>query len=199
MIGPFQNAIRLQAERATAGQEVTRVGIVQGYNPNNYTARVALQPEGLITGWLQVASIWIGDQWGMYAPPNIGDQVSVSFFEGALEAGYVELRFWNTVDKPLPVPSGEFWLVHAKGQFVRLTNDGKFTISDGQGATFTLDGAGNINSASKQWTHTGPVHFTDNVQVDKTLTATIDVIGGGKSLKTHTHSDPQGGNTGQPN
>ena len=37
------------------------------------------------------------------------------------------------------------------------------------------------------WNHTG------------TLTATGDIIGAGTSLHTHTHPDPQGGNTGAPN
>lgn len=43
--------------------------------------------------------------------------------------------------------------------------------------------------------------FTGNVTVAGTLTATTDVIGGGKSLKTHSHGGvtPGGGNTGAPN
>lgn len=38
-----------------------------------------------------------------------------------------------------------------------------------------------------------------NATMGGTLTVTTDVIGGGKSLKNHTHPDPQGGNTGPPN
>lgn len=38
-----------------------------------------------------------------------------------------------------------------------------------------------------------------NVNSPATITATTDVVGGGIHLKTHTHSDPQGGNTGPPN
>ncbi|WP_246216996.1 oxidoreductase [Paraburkholderia panacisoli] len=38
-----------------------------------------------------------------------------------------------------------------------------------------------------------------NASMGGTLTVTTDVIGGGKSLKNHTHPDPQGGNTGPPN
>lgn len=37
-----------------------------------------------------------------------------------------------------------------------------------------------------------------NATIGGTLTATVDVVGGGKSLKSHVHSDPQGGNTGVP-
>ena len=40
-----------------------------------------------------------------------------------------------------------------------------------------------------------------NVTVNGTLTATTDVVGGGKSLNSHTHGGvtPGGGNTGTPN
>lgn len=44
------------------------------------------------------------------------------------------------------------------------------------------------------------VAITGDVTVTGTVTATVNVIGGGKSLKTHVHSGvtPGGGNTGQP-
>lgn len=42
------------------------------------------------------------------------------------------------------------------------------------------------------------VEITGDVTVSGTLTAATDVVGGGKSLKSHVHSDPQGGSTGAP-
>lgn len=51
----------------------------------------------------------------------------------------------------------------------------------------TLNVTGNLDSSADGWVHTGDVHIIGNVQVDETLTANTDVIGGGKSLKTHTH------------
>lgn len=199
MIGALQNAIRLQIERALANRIHRRIGSVTSYNPNKYAAKVTLQPDGLMTGWLPVAATWVGDQWGLFAPPSVNDQVDVEFFDGVPAAAIVTARYFDDNHRPLAAPSGEWWLVHKHGQFIKLTNDGKLTVSDGQGATIVLDGAGNITSQATQWTHTGPVHFSDNVQVDKTLTANTDVVGGGKSLKGHTHPDPQGGNVGPPN
>lgn len=196
----LQNAMRLQAQAAAASSRAEpRIGLVSGYDPNRYAVKVTLQPEGNETGWIPLGAVWVGNGWGLFAPPSLGDQVEVSFLEGSSEAGCALLRFFNDVDQPLAVPSGELWIVHKKGGLFKLLNTGAVTFSDGQGATFTLNGDGTITSAATQWTHTGPVHFTDNVQVDKTLTATTDVVGGGKSLKTHTHPDPQGGNTGPPN
>lgn len=194
MIRAIQNAMRLQALRAVAGLISSRIGQITSYDPNTFTARVQLQPDDTQTGWLPIASPWIGNGWGAFFAPNVGDMVAVEFINGDMEAGTVIGRFWNFEDLPKPVPAGEMWLLHKSGAFFKLTNDGKGSFSDGHGATITLDGSGNIVSGATQWTHTGPVdfksavHFEDNVQVDKTLTATTDVIGGGKSLKTHLHS-----------
>lgn len=76
---------------------------------------------------------------------------------------------------------------------VKVEHQGDLTANTGGSATVDIAGdasvkvAGSITSQAASWTHTGPVTFTDNVQVDKTLTATTDVVGGGKSLKGHTH------------
>lgn len=200
MMRAILNAVRMEAQRAMANIVVTRTGQVTGYDPDNYAAKVELHPDGIKTDWLPIAAAWIGSQWGMFAPPNIGDQVTVEFIDGDLNAGTVTSRFWNNQQRPLPVPSGELWIVHASGAFFKFTNDGKGIFSDGQGATITLDGDGNIVSQANLWRHNGDVHIAGNVQVDETLTATTDVVGGGISLKNHktTLVQPGGGLSGLP-
>jgi len=47
-------------------------------------------------------------------------------------------------------------------------------------------------------TITGPVQVTGPVTTSSTIAASGNVTGGGISLDSHTHSDPQGGNTGGP-
>lgn len=47
--------------------------------------------------------------------------------------------------------------------------------------------AGNFTSSAAGWTHTGDVTITGNLNVSQTVTATTDVVGGGKHLKTHVH------------
>lgn len=164
-----------------------RIGTISGYDPSKQAVKVLLQPEAVETGWIPLGSVWVGNGWGAVFAPVMGSQVEVTFLDGHPESGSANLRFFSNLEAGPAAPAGELWLVHKKGQSFKLTNDGKLTISDGQGATLTLDGSGNIVSQATQWTHTGPVRFTDNVQVDKTLTATTDVMGGGKSLKTHPH------------
>ena len=53
---------------------------------------------------------------------------------------------------------------------------------------------GNITSSAASWNHTG------NITVTGTVTASTDVVGGGKSLKSHVHAGvtPGGSVTGSP-
>lgn len=204
----FLNHMRLQAQRVSAADVVSLVGTVKSYDPNYHAARVQLQApatgtnlDGLLTGWLPIASMWIGNGWGMFSPPTPGNMCTIVCINGDINGGYLESRFWNDVDRPLAVEAGEFWLVHANGQYLKLTNDGKLTVSDGQGATVTLDGDGTITSAASNWSHTGPmsidgnVSITGNETVSGTVTATTDVVGGGISLKSHVHGGVEGGSS----
>lgn len=165
MMKQILNAVRLQVQRAMASIVSSRVGAITSYDPNTYTAVVQLQPDDILTGWLQVSSPWIGNGWGMFSPPNIGDLVVVEYINGDLQSGVIAGKFYNQVNLPLPAPSGEFWLFHKLGAFFKLTNDGKLTISDGHGATITMNGDGSITSAAANWQHTGNVAFKDNFTV----------------------------------
>ena len=130
MMKALLNAVRLQVQRAMASIVTGRIGSITSYDQSTFTAIVKLQRDGDLTGWLPVASAWIGNQWGMFAPPNIGDSGSMSFFiNGDLNAGTIVARFYNQQNQPLSVDSGEFWLVHESGAFFKLTNDGKLTIT----------------------------------------------------------------------
>jgi phage baseplate assembly protein V len=192
MMKAMLNAVRLQAQRAVSNIVTSRVGSVTSYDPSTMTAIVQLQPDGDLTGWLPVSSAWIGNGWGMFAPPNSGDLVDVVYINGDLNAGTIVGRFYMQ-GQALAVQSGEFWLVHESGAFFKLLNSGALTISDAHGASITLNGDGSITSAASEWNHTGTVNFTGNVNVSETLTATNDVIGGGISLKTHPHGGVQTG------
>lgn len=129
MMKVITNAMRLQAARQSKVRRETEVGTVTSYDPSNYAVRVTLQVDGTLTGWMPLASPWIGNGWGMFAAPSIGDMVSVEFFGGALEAGFVEGRLFNDDDRPLAVPSGEFWLVHQSGSFLKFTDKGDVLVT----------------------------------------------------------------------
>ncbi len=195
------NAMRLQAQSGQLAH--TRIGTVSAYNPANYCAKVMIQPENVETGWLPVLSPWIGNGWGMFAPPTIGDLVEVQYQEGDFDAGMICLRFFNDADRPLSVPSGEFWLVHQSGSSLKFHNDG----------TVQLISIGTLTSSAPQWNHTGPVnitgtlHTTGDITTDTNVTATLNIAdqAGAKTMagmrtayNSHTHTDPQGGTVGSP-
>lgn len=122
------NLMRAQAMLGMGGVGMTRVGTVSSYDPNAYAVKVLLQPEGKETGWLPLLSPWVGNGWGLFAPPSIGDMIEVHYQEGGHEAGFACQRFFNDEDRPLACPSGEFWLVHKSGSFLKFTNDGDVIV-----------------------------------------------------------------------
>lgn len=198
MMRGLLNAMRAQADMAGSGRASVRLAIVSSYDPGNYCAKVRIQPEDTETGWLPVVSPWVGNGWGLFAPPMPGDMVEVQFQEDDIEAGFVCQRFYNDTDRPLTVPSGEFWLVHKSGSFLKFHNDG----------TVELNAAGTLTSTAPQWNHTGPVHITGAVTVTQDIIAGQDIYDRNGTKGTlqhirdnydvHTHPDAQGGSTGTP-
>jgi phage baseplate assembly protein V len=195
------NIVKLHAIQAVNTRAFTKLGNIVGYDPGMYAVKVAIQPGGNQTGWIPLLTPWAGNGWGMFCAPNLGDMVEVQFQEGDYDAPISCMRFFTDTNRPLKVPAGEFWLVHSTGSMLKFTNDGKVTFTSNTDMNVTVNGnlnaavTGNITSNAAQWNHTG------NMTVTGTLTGTTDVIGGGKSLKTHTHSGVStgAGNTGAPN
>lgn len=106
-----------------------RIGVVSSVDPNTFTARVTVQPEGILSGWLPVAAPWVGNGWGLACPPQPGDQVVVLWQEGDAEQGLVVGRLWSNDVPPPMAPAGECWLVHSSGSFIKLHNDGSIESS----------------------------------------------------------------------
>lgn len=84
-------------------------------------------------------------------------------------------------------------------KLISLKPSGEISVSNASGS-YTLKNDGNIELRPA-----ATVTVIGNVEVQGTVTATVDVVGGGKSLKTHTHigspTAPDGpiSNTGAPN
>lgn len=123
------NAMARQAALGAAGTMSTRLGTVTSYDPNLYCVKVLIEPEEIETGWIPVTSAWVGNGWGIFCPPSSGDLVELQFQEGDIQAGVACSRFFTDDARPLPVPSGELWLVHGTGAFIKLLNSGKVSIN----------------------------------------------------------------------
>lgn len=123
------NIIKQCANLEMKNKLVVKLGTVTNYNPNNYTASVLLQPEGVQTNMLPIFSPWAGDGWGLFCPPSVGDMVEVQFQEGDINSGFVCLRGFNLKIRPLPCPVEEFWLVHKSGASLKLKNNGTIELN----------------------------------------------------------------------
>lgn len=122
------NAIKAHASALvqTAGQP--RFGTVTSVDPDSGTAKVALQPEGVLSGWLPIMCPWAGSGWGMVCPPSPGDQVLVLAQEGHTEHGVIAGRVFSVSQRPPAAAIGELWLVHSSGSYIKLLNDGTVRI-----------------------------------------------------------------------
>lgn len=154
MMSHLQNHMSQRALGVLSQVDQVRMGTIQSYDPNTYSCKVLLQPEEVLTGWIPLLSPWVGNGWGMFAPPAPGAAVAIMPSEGGFDGAVLLPASFNDVDRPLPVPQGEFWLVHESGASFKLTNLGSLEITDNQGAIITLSGDGTVVSAG-EWTHTG--------------------------------------------
>jgi hypothetical protein len=170
MMHGLLNAMRLQAMQADS-KVVMMLGTVFGYNPNNYTAKVMLQPDNIETEALPIASPLVGNGWGFFAPPTDGDVVEVTFQEGDLSSGIIGLRLFTNSARPANVPSGEFQLIHQSGSFLKFHNDGSVEIKSSQNITAICGGDMTATVTGKM-----TATVTGKATIDA---ASVDIKGGG--------------------
>ena len=120
----FLNAMKAHAGALDRSQGQPRFATVASVDPARYAARVSLQPEGVLTGWLPILSPWVGAGWGLVCPPSPGDQVLVLPQEGDGEHGVIAGGSFSDIARPPDAPPGELWLVHKSGSFIKLASDG---------------------------------------------------------------------------
>lgn len=184
------NAMKIQAAGMDAQQGQPRFGIVSSVNsgPNGgpYTAKVRMQPEDVLTGWLPVLSSMVGPGWGLVSPPYPGQQVFVIPDTGDHAHGVIVGATWsqpagNPTPQPpgsaagaaAPVLPGEFAIVSKPGSYIRGSNDGSILLKAG-GASITLQSADNsITMAADRLTIT-----IGNVAINITSAGGIVIDGG---------------------
>lgn len=106
-----------------------RFGLVSSFDPNSFSAKVLIQPENVLSGWLPVLSSWVGNGWGFVAPIPPGTQVVLLALEGDAEQAIIAGAVWSLVDKPPVVPVGEAWLYHQSGSVLKVCNDGTIQMN----------------------------------------------------------------------
>ncbi|MDR6579963.1 phage baseplate assembly protein V [Pseudomonas extremaustralis] len=186
----------MNAARQRLGDDGTgpRTGTITSYDKDNGAVKVAIQPEGRETNWIKLDCPGVGNGWGVQIGPQIGDEVTVSFDSSDPNLGKVTARHTNSLNLPMPVPSGEIWMVHQSGSLLKFNSDGTVTLHSAVAISY--------DAPAHQFTG-GPV------TMDHTLTVTdstgIVVTGGDVkadtiSLKLHRTSlvQPGTGTGGAP-
>src|SRR5580658_2755731 len=102
----FSDMLNLRFDRARASLAQPRIGVVASSNPQTATAKVLLQPEGVLSGWLPVLTQWVGSGWGISCPPSPGDQVLVIPLEGDPQHGLIIGRVFSNQVRPPEVETG---------------------------------------------------------------------------------------------
>lgn len=202
------NAMRLQAQRALSEHTTTRVALIHNYNPNEYVARATLQPDDVQTGYLPIAAAWVGNGWGMFSPPPENALGLVAFPEGNINAGIILGCFWNDVDRPLAVPSGEFWLVHQTGSCIKFHNDGSVELDANTNLTVTVGGnltanvTGNADLTAESATVNGNTQINGNLVVSGSIQDQNGAKGTMQHIRDvydgHTHPNVQSGSSPTP-
>lgn len=154
-IDMLQNAMHFAAKTQMQTVSQPRLGIVTNYDAANFMAQVELQPDGQTTGYLPIMMPWVGNGWGFFSPPSHGDQVLVVFQEGDNNSGLIIGAFHNNVAKPLDVTSGELWMVHASGSYVKLKNDGTVDLSSHSSTSVTSGSSISVTSSSSTTVNSG--------------------------------------------
>ena len=179
-------ALRYHAAALDSTQPHPRFGIVESVDPARHLAKVTIQPEGVLSGWLPVLGFGGGNGWGVICPPAIGAQVILVPLDGDHESYAVLGAAWSTANLPPqpaetpgggpgPVQPGEMAVISAAGAYVRLNADGTLTI---------------VASAG--------IAIKGNTTIEGTLTVTNDATIDGRGFMAHMHSgvQPGGGDTG---
>lgn len=163
------NALKMHMASMDTQLGQARMGVVQSYDPSNGTAKVLIQPEGVLTSWLPVLSQSVGEGWGIHTPMAGGEQVFILPAEGDADNGVIVGRAWSDQMQPPQNPfggalgaaqillldksgsailfdaAGNIEVKNSAGATALIDSNGQITLADGSGASITLSNNGTVN------------------------------------------------------
>lgn len=199
--GKLSNAERAAMQRLLAERAAMRYAVVTNYDPKTHMAMVKVMPEEIVSGWLPIAVQWVGNSFGLYVGPNVGDQVIVVHVEGDPDVGIIVGRLNSASEVPPAVPAGEAWAVHKSGSFLKFTNDGNVLLNTQKDLDVTVGGDVNMTVTGKVVASATEFDLTGDLKVTGAITATKEgTFNGGHTVSAHTHGGVQtgGGSTSGP-
>jgi phage baseplate assembly protein V len=128
-------------------------------------------------------------QYGFTANPNVGAEAIVIFIGGNRDHPIV-LAVDDRASRKLGLQPGEVAIYTDQGDYLHFKRGGNVELKASTKVTVTCP---NVEL-------TGTLAVDGDINCSGTVTGTTDVLGGGKHLKTHTHSGVTagGGTSGPP-
>lgn len=185
--------MRTPEDAPTDPDALIRVGVVASVDLAEATCTVTLDDDG---GVETQPMRWLHPRMGStsaWAPPSVGEQGLVLCPGGEIGAA-IFVGGLHSAAFPPPIDEATPLLRFADGAILSYDPQAhELLMQLPSGATTVLVSDGGIDIV-------GAVAIDGDVTVSGTLTAATDVVGGGKSLKSHTHGGVQGGGsqTGAP-
>ena len=188
------DVMRREAERILSVKTFPRFGVIQNYDPNNYRAKVMIQPENILSNWLPISSEYVGNGFGLFVAPAIGDTVLCQFVDGDFGMGVIGSgKIFLPTMPPVPCPPGQVMLVHSSGTYIKLLPSGDLDVSVAGNLNLSVTGnlAANVNGNA---TVTCP-----NVAIDAstgvTITAPTVTVNGNLAISGNLEGGTSGSGT----
>ena len=208
------DVMRREAERILSAKTFPRFGVIRSYDPNAYRAKVLIQPENILSGWLPISSEYVGNGFGLFFAPAPGDTVLCQFADGDFGMGVIGSgKIFLPTMPPVPCPPGQVMLVHSSGTYIKILSSGELdmnvvgnlNLTVGGNLTATVQGTATITSPNPVTVSApttvveGDLEVTGNISggtgsgggtatFNGTVTTTGDVQAGGISLENHYHT-----------
>lgn len=165
------NGVKGYAAAQAGALGAPRMGIVTSYNQADGTAKVLIQPEGTLTGWLPVMSQSIGSGWGLHVPFKSGEQVMVLPHDGDADSGVIVGRVYNDTMRPPDTTGADFVLKSSGGAIITLMTNGQFIVQDAAGSIVKLTNDGNMTLNAPNSINMTCETFTVNASTSATITS----------------------------
>jgi len=217
-IGEFQESLKMAMDGQTAQIWTAIPAIIQSFNATAQTVTAQPSIQGVTSDKNQNNSyvnlpllvdvpiqFMTAGGYSITCPISAGDECLIVFASRCIDAWWQSGGVQRPMETRMHDLSDVFALIGVRSQARTVSNYNTSNLqirSDDHNTIIEIDKTGKVNiTAPTSMTVTTPLAtFTGDINVGGTLTATTDVIGGGKSLKTHIHSGVTAGtsNTGAP-
>ena len=137
------NLMKREAGRNDTHRKFILNGIIDSFESGSHSAKVILQPEGTITGWLPINTIGAGPMSVVFGPSK-GDACTVAFVDGDINSGEI-IGFQHNDTKRSPgVQSGEGIIQGPGGSQVYFDKNGNVVVKGSGGGKTSHNADGSI-------------------------------------------------------